>query len=537
MIVLFGIMNVGAFIGFIEDMAHRRKTLTQVMTPSMGFKEIDGAWTWRLEQAPLAAAVGAPAGSAVAIAGVLGFPFIRLRAALPEELLPGSVAQSLGRQAGLSISGMAQSQAQSEAVLSRLSRSASCAGPCRCADAADRIPELQLEQDTPRSPAVREAKPPHPRFDELLDYYDCKFSALQFEAFDLLPGSEKPRAERMVGTALMFAHLANQRAMPLTLLSARRGAASAYFGGVRLPGIDHDFDALCAIFMLMLCSDEAGSLTQRAKWLRTARLWRLVLLQRSDGAWELSESLAFALEAHAGPLPPADKKARRGGLMSKLQLLIDPPDDLDDLFDGPEQDTLVDDDAPREGHSVDDCPLTFSRAAMLRRMPPALLKAVPNAAQRERLWATVLAVVALEKSDASWLISDEDEDERTLVDAGRDFIYAKCEDNKRLRKMVASGALYDAADKALRRWKASTEYAIELARYADAVAQQNVVAHVQRAGSRVIKSIMTDHDTFSTFLDADGFIQRWQARIHERLCTHADWPTDARTRPHLSSAS
>ncbi len=249
-------------------------------------------------------------------------------------------------------------------------------------------------------------------------------------------------------------------------------------------------------------------------------MWRLVLLQRTAGYWELSESLAFALEAHAGPLPPAGKP-RASSAFAKMRMLLDPPDDLDDLIDGEEQDTEFE--AEEEDHhstSMNDCPLTFTRAAVLRRMPHELLKALPDVHGRERLWATVLALAGLQKSDAGWLRSGGDEPARTVVDAAREYIAGICAHNRLVRRLVRKGVLAAAAEKALKRWKAATEYAIQQSRDADVVTRFNAVAHVQRAGSRIVKSIMTDHDTFSTFLDENGFIMRWQASCSERCCAH-----------------
>jgi hypothetical protein len=90
-IVLFGFMNIGAIIGLREDLKERAELLAHITRPESGFTERqDGVWTWTFRQNQLTRAVERPSGSAIEIATILGFPFIRLRAALPEECVPPS---------------------------------------------------------------------------------------------------------------------------------------------------------------------------------------------------------------------------------------------------------------------------------------------------------------------------------------------------------------------------------------------------------------------------------------------------------------
>ena len=335
------------------------------------------------------------------------------------------------------------------------------------------------------------------------------------ELQDFTATVKQPMARRedcLVSTALLFAHLANARCLPLVEFSQRRADAAEYFRGAEVRG--HTFEDLCAKFMLMLGDDE-GSLVQRSKWMPTARLWRLILLQNPDGSFDLTDSLAFALEAHAGPLPPAKSRAEAvaSGLLSKLRLLVAPPEDLDDLVDGEEEEDeqLEAEDAAQPAGtaaSLKDDPLTFTADAILRAMPGRLERYVRRDSSRRRLWATLLALSWLEESHATWLVDEEEG--RTIVDACHAYIDTVVARQRRLDRPHRLARLQRDAARALRRWRAATQYAMQRARDSEALVRQNAVVRIQNAGTRIVKSMMTDHDTFSTFLDTDGFIQRWQ---------------------------
>ena len=390
-------MNGGAAAGFAQDTRARRALLRLVHQPEMGFAERgDGVWTWTFKQNELHRAVEAPSGSAVRIAGVMGFPFIRLRAALPEELFSGSVAQSLGRRDGMSVTGLVESREENVAIMTTLRRGMSCIA-CGPRPARDQIPAFFEDEETdgkdaltaPRAQSLvhvsllpRLSSPPRGGKQRMTLFdYDDALSVADLEHY-----TRPPEPAEMVGTAAMFAFLANQHVLPVLELSVRIAAAKEYFRGVRAPGIDHEFDSLLPKFMVMLGA-EGGALTVRAKWMATTRLWRLLLLQREEGCFDMTDSLAFALEAHEGQPPPKKRKARKGLAALATLCLGDGEleDDLDDAADDVMDDTDDEDEAPaaddkqtearRESQQrrVKDCPISFSAAAMRHRIPPALL--------------------------------------------------------------------------------------------------------------------------------------------------------------------
>ena len=340
-IVLFGVMNLGALFGFYEDMKERRELLERITAPECGFTERPGgAWTWTFYQNPLTRLVERPTGSAVEIAAVLGFPFIRLRAALPEELFAGSVAQSLGRKDGMSATGLVAARDENMEVMQMLKNGMSCFS---CRPAVVKIPDFEEEsaRGEKHSPVRAESlllsrgvvgKRPMlaPVSTVMLDY---DTNIVSGETLDWMTEDADPTD--MVGTALIFAFMANQKVLPVVELSERTEAATAHFGELRVPGIDQSFSDLISKFQVMLGPD-AGTLCARGKWMSCARLWRFVLLQREDGCWDLTDSLAFALEAHEGKRPPKKEKEQLKGFQALLTLFAgegDLDDDLDDALE------------------------------------------------------------------------------------------------------------------------------------------------------------------------------------------------------------
>ena len=228
-------MNVGAVVGFYEDMKERRELLEHITNPECGFTERQGGvWTWTFRQNTLTRAVERPTGSAVEIAAVLGFPFIRLRAALPEELFAGSVAQSLGRKDGMSAAGLVAAREENLEVMQMLKRGMSCFGS-RAADT--KIPDFEEGSAIEKKPAWEEQHSPArgasliannvvkvstlaPVDMHMLDYAD---SVVNSEALEWM--THEPDPTDMVGSALMCV----PRTMLLRHLPARSYARAIRF--------------------------------------------------------------------------------------------------------------------------------------------------------------------------------------------------------------------------------------------------------------------------------------------------------------------
>ena len=148
--------------------------------------------------------------------------------------------------------------------------------------------------------------------------------------------------------------------------------------------------------------------------------------------------------------------------------------------------------------------------------PPPVEAAPPQMANpisvhlAERIWATVLSLAVMEALDVCWLVDDEAEPERTVVDAGREWLEAAAAEDERVKELLDSGELQKAAKRAIKDWKRIMEASVAQLRKNYVLNRFTALTHMQRASGRVIKSLMTDHGTFATFFDADGYIMRWQ---------------------------
>jgi len=535
---LFGFMNSGAAVAFVMDMQHRRYTVGRIKTPDMGFLELpDGTWLWSFTQDELDRAVAAPSGSAVNFIALFGFPFIRLRCALPEELLRGSIGQALGRRLGLSAGGLSDSKEEHHHTFAQLRRNSSSLlssqGPSTPRSSfygllmparsslvtlvpvtATNLSLVSVDLPTCGEGGSPEysSETPRPR----MSTARASFTRLSSARFSLTDMSAE--TSELTGSALAFAYLASQRAMPYDELNARLAATARHFKGCRVPGIAHDFMQLHKLFSLMVGFD-SGSIAATKQWLTTARLWRLILLQQEDGGWNLTGSLAFVVESHPGKAPKKGKKTETA-VLAKLCgcLFMDDEEDLDAMLE--DVDDMVDDvvrigtkktDVEESANDrdvpVDDCPLTFSRSEMLRRIPKLLARTDGG----ERLWATSLAVEVLRNMDVSWLASDEEGAEETIVDKGIAYIKACCEQQPELAEFVASGALKKYTKRTLRQWRAVTDAATQRTRDHEVTGAYAMLTYAQRAGAHIVKSVRVDHSTFSVFLDADSFLLRWQS--------------------------
>jgi hypothetical protein len=129
----------------------------------------------------------------------------------------------------------------------------------------------------------------------------------------------------------------------------------------------------------------------------------------------------------------------------------------------------------------------------------------------DRVWATVLAMEVLKEFDSTWLLDDDaPEPWRTVVDGGAEYLDAPARADRRVRKLLKCGARRDAAQRARRDWKRIQAANVAALRDADVINRYTALEHMQRTSERVVRSVMTQHSMFATFLDTDGYIMRWQ---------------------------
>jgi hypothetical protein len=108
-VVLFGTMNLGALYGYALDRRQRLAFMARLRKPGTGCRVLEGGeegtLLWRFNLQQLQAEFGAPTGSAVQLAVLMGLPAARLRAALPDDMLTWGLSEAVGRKMAFSASG------------------------------------------------------------------------------------------------------------------------------------------------------------------------------------------------------------------------------------------------------------------------------------------------------------------------------------------------------------------------------------------------------------------------------------------------
>jgi hypothetical protein len=238
-IILFGIMNGGAALGYVLDSRARSRTVERLKTPEAGFTTAPGdpdCWVWRLQLDELQNDLDAPSGTAVVLSEIMGMPFARLRAALPDEMLTTSLAAALGRKQAFSLSGMVGVRVQQK--IKRLDTHSS-----------------SLIQDDLHARSARLVKAAAAVDAEAGAVVDAEAGAVvnaEAGAVAVVAASEAAvRMEQMVGTALVIAFLQAACLMHVVELAQHRSAAKRHFDGVLTPN-GRAFDVLCTDFITMM---------------------------------------------------------------------------------------------------------------------------------------------------------------------------------------------------------------------------------------------------------------------------------------------
>ena len=463
---LFGLMHVGALVGRVQDGGEQAATLAQLKSRSLGFAEQKGgAWTWRCTQDAVSVKRKGTSGSLVELARLIGMPYIRLRAAIPEALLPGSVAAATGCAAGLSAAYISSGHVNSS---------------------ISDVEQVEEQGDDNAS----------------ID------------------------AITLTSTALVYALLSMRCIVSESELERQLQLSAAHFESI---GADDAAGTrlrqLKAYFAAMLASD---NLRKHKDWLNRARLWRLVLLSSDAGAYDTSQKgLAFALQAVSQrPAAVSGAKAAVSRVWALIGTAVALDQGLADdarPFSAGDAATYR---AAESGHATDasfaeDCPLSFSGDAILGCMPPALFTPdllAANAADGARLWTTALCVALMHTLEVSWALNQpaypgmagvgDCETCETILDRSSSFLETQ------FATEAALGAVMAAARAQTAEWAAMQQQRISALRSA----QLSTAHHVKLMGMRIMgdlaKAGAVGHATFSIFLAplADG-IKRWQSFV------------------------
>jgi hypothetical protein len=230
------------------------------------------------------------AGTAVALTSLLGIPFARLRAALPDELLSWDLSTAMGRAHLFSKKGMDASLATHRELIPSLF--VCCTGSSvKAADDAEQDAEdktLSSEEDT--------------QLEELVGACLRTWCSQTATCRVLCRALTLPPPNCAAGTAIVLAFLQVAALMPVTELAARISAAKRHFAGCVTPA-GWDFAKTQTDFVTLLspgapvlargrhgyctCVESAfspiGTLNGSKRWLVRARLWRLILSQNTEG--------------------------------------------------------------------------------------------------------------------------------------------------------------------------------------------------------------------------------------------------------------
>ena len=520
-IILFCLMNLGAAIGYILDSRERSNFLQHLQSPTVGFHvaPASGAWLWAFSLEPLRGELDAPTGPAVALSALLGIPVIRLRAALPDELLTWDFATALGRKHVCSVAGFNQSLPLLASLL-----------PPLLGAPRKKTARGSTNSQTGGSSCSGAASPPaSPVFAdygmagvEPFESAVSRHSSVRFSRGLSSTTEAAKTLEDFVGTALVLAFIQVAQLRPAVELAAKVSAAAAHFAGITTPA-ERDFRSTQTDFVTMLSS---GVLNIEHRWLQRARLFKLILSQASDGSWGVSSTTAFALEAR----PSSETKRLPRQLLVRLSEMLSgaeamEEDDHDMLQGSGRGDSSAVEHIFQAGarepraslsdmhQGLTDCPITCPKEAITDSMPRAL-RALDADAQAARVWCTLCCIAVLQRLNVCWIAGDGDlyePTEETIVDSAFLWLAALAAEQPELAAALESGAILKEARRVTEHWHQAFEQRVGDLRRSEAIRALMNRSHVQRTFISLTRAVVTKHDTLSTFLSEplDG-LQRWQ---------------------------
>lgn len=273
------------------------------------------------------------------------------------------------------------------------------------------------------------------------------------------PGAAAADFQRMASTALVMAFLFVRNVYPPEELTEMLQKCTILFGeGLRDPS-GKNFRELHFLFVALLHQD---NMPRDRDWFTRARLWRLILLQNATpgaegGSWDLRPSLAMALLARKDP---------RG--------------------------------------SKDDCPLQYEAAEIRASLDEARARfpALPQGAEGERIWATLLVVTFLQTCRFSWLADGEHND--TIVDRGLAWLQANLNPD-------SLGGLAQLAEAKIAAWADIQTQCITAIRAAERRSDFHLSGILQHFVGEVVRMVRVEHESFGWLMAPVAVdLFRWQ---------------------------
>ncbi len=478
--ILFGVMHCGALLLSRRDAVEQRNALRTMMSPECGCSLVDGSPVWRLKQEPFVSDSDVVHGSAVVVAGIMGVPFVRLAAAVPERMLGvASLQAAMGRVGGLSATALkahAGKPAAKEAAL--LTTSDAEAG----ATARPRVE--QLLQVT-GGPAAAEDCPQAPDINEVASTALCH--ALQL-AYGFGDGHE----------------VAEQQA--------------AYLRRLRSAGMDvQQYRQLFAVFKVL---SNCTGLRAGSNWWPAARLWRIVLSADDGGFWDADSGIAAGLLASTQQVARPDLHGVQlvvsllQGVASSVAAVFlgsaSAATASEMLYEGRRTTPLVITTSSSSGEKdvSSDCPLAFSAEAIESTVPEELLAELSDRQAATRIWTTALVLAVLPHLLATWC---EDEDaagrHRSLADNARSWLTEQLAGKDDLLSLVQSQATLQTAC-----WNVCHDRLLTISRGAHITTSQHHALLMKRCWDSIVHSLLTRHPTVGVFTSEEVVgSRRWQS--------------------------
>jgi hypothetical protein len=338
--------------------------------------------------------------------------------------------------------------------------------------------------------------------------------------------------------------------LPVVELAQRRSAAKQYFSDTTTQA-GWSFDKITTDFVEML---NPGNLNSTKKWLPTARLCarlaaalpctrsraaagalrmpvrcagRIIFSQQPDGAWDATSTLAFALEARTlaeiSALPNSWWNRLMAVVNTMLGMVTGESEDARDAFQN-QLKAVNDDMAPvgldaadadasasrhaslmRTAKDVQDCPLTCHANSITSMMPLRLAAVAAEDAgvDARRAWATLCCIAALERLPVTSLWGDAEiypEEERTIVDAGREWLEAHAEEHPALAEALEDGKLMKRAVTVTGLWRKVNKRRVHELRRSKAILQEMNASQAHRTLTGIYRAFVSRHSTFRVFL-------------------------------------
>ena len=237
-------------------------------------------------------------------------------------------------------------------------------------------------------------------------------------------------------------------------------------------------------------------------------MWKLILSQDADGSWPASSSTAFSLEARATTETANLKQTLLQRIKETFSSAAEEMDAdhggvAEAVLQGLRGETVDEKGTPRmsvvgpAGLDVNpgDDPLTCSADAILAAMPKRLaaVKAADPTVDVVRVWTTLCCVSSLQRLNVSWIWGDGDtyaDPEKTIVDAGRLYVERLAAEKPALAKVLASGAVRQAAKRTTAAWKRANEMRVAELRRGEPMTSQMAISHVHRAGTEMTRALV-----------------------------------------------